>query len=92
MSISVIGGGAFGTALAVTLSRQTPVALWAREASTIQRARQNTRRLPGVDFPRELSVEPNLESALAAEVLLMALPMQVSVSYTHLTLPTILLV
>ena len=77
MSISVIGGGAFGTALAVTLSRQTPVALWAREASTIQRARQNTRRLPGVDFPRELSVEPNLESALAAEVLLMALPMQV---------------
>lgn len=76
MSTAVIGAGAFGTALAVTLGRQGPVTLWARDVGDMAARRQNDRRLPGVTFPDDLSVSAHLETAFAADTLLLALPMQ----------------
>ncbi|MCL4138824.1 UNVERIFIED_CONTAM: hypothetical protein GTU68_012595 [Idotea baltica] len=65
MSISVLGGGAFGTALAISLAGQSPVTLWARDPADMQTARCNKKRLPDCLFPE----------ALTATVLL-AVPMQ----------------
>jgi len=75
MSISILGGGAFGTALAISLSRDgRPVTLWARDTSAMQG--ENTRRLPGHAFPASLRVTDDLALAAHAETLLIATPMQ----------------
>lgn len=67
MKICVVGAGAWGTALAVSASRQTrpawqaahQVSLWARDASLVsamQAARENTRYLPGIALPPGLQI------------------------------------
>ncbi|MEP5631263.1 MAG: NAD(P)H-dependent glycerol-3-phosphate dehydrogenase [Tateyamaria sp.] len=76
MSIAVIGAGAFGTALAVTLARETPVTLWARNVGEMAVKRENVARLPGVTFPDNLIVSDQLETALKADIVLIAVPMQ----------------
>ncbi|MEQ6202970.1 NAD(P)H-dependent glycerol-3-phosphate dehydrogenase [Sulfitobacter sp. HNIBRBA2951] len=76
MSISVLGGGAFGTALAIVLAKQGPVTLWARDPADMQTARQNTRRLPDCPFPDGLRVTGDLSEALQAQTILLALPLQ----------------
>lgn len=76
MSIAVIGAGAFGTALAVTLAREAPVTLWARDAREMMTDRENKMRLPGVSFPDGLAISNHLETAFAADTVLMALPTQ----------------
>lgn len=76
MSIAVIGAGAFGTALAVTLARERPVTLWGRNVGAIAADRENRQRLPGVQFPSHLTVLSLLDTALAADVVLIALPAQ----------------
>jgi glycerol-3-phosphate dehydrogenase (NAD(P)+) len=72
MSLSVLGAGAFGTALAVALSANGPVHLWGRE---IGWSRENP-RLPGVALPETITVTGDLEDACRAETLLLALPAQ----------------
>ncbi|SFL03700.1 NAD(P)H-dependent glycerol-3-phosphate dehydrogenase [Shimia haliotis] len=76
--ISILGAGAFGTALAVAFARNgTPVSLWARDAvaaKTMQDTRQNT-RLPNVNLPETVSVTADFASAIA-DVVLLAVPMQ----------------
>ena len=76
MSISVIGAGAFGTALAVTLGREGSVTLWGRDVESLATERENRRRLPGVAFPERLAVSTQLETALTSDILLIALPAQ----------------
>lgn len=79
MRIAVLGAGAFGTALAVTLAQNGPVTLWARDAEQARdmaQTRQNAHRLPGVDLPENVSVTAQIEDATAAETLLLAMPMQ----------------
>lgn len=77
MSISVLGAGAFGTALAISLSREgQPVTLWARDPSNMNADRENARRLPGFPFPKNLKVTGRLEDATDADILLLATPMQ----------------
>ena len=76
MSICVLGGGAFGTALAITLAGQGPATLWARAPAGMQTSRENTARLPGCPFPDALTVTGDLAHALIAETVLLALPMQ----------------
>ena len=79
MTISVLGAGAFGTALAISLARAgTSVTLWTRtpeHAAAMQSERCNTSRLPGVEFPKEISVTSDLETALS-DTILLAIPMQ----------------
>ena len=76
MSVSVLGAGAFGTALAISLAGKGPVTLWARDAGDMAKRRENTKRLPGCPFPETLAVTDSLEEASEAEILLLAVPMQ----------------
>lgn len=68
MKICVVGAGAWGTALAISASRQMrpdgqaahQVSLWARDASLVkamEAARANTRYLPGSVLPAGLRVD-----------------------------------
>ncbi len=75
MSVAVLGGGAFGTALAVALGRKGPVTLWARETSELRDRRQSP-RLPDVTLPETVIVEPDLQNAARHATLLLAVPMQ----------------
>ena len=76
MSVSVLGAGAFGTALAISLAGKGPVTLWARDAGDMAERRENAKRLPGCPFPETLSVTDDLEAGTEAEILLLAVPMQ----------------
>jgi len=67
MNVGILGAGAWGTALAVALSRQHAVTLWAREDGLPQvllRERENKLFLPGVALPD--AVSPSDDFALAA--------------------------
>ena len=78
--IAIIGAGAFGTALAVTLAREGhDIMLWARnpdEAGLIQSTRRNDRHLPGVDLPRNITVTADITDRAGSLATLLALPTQ----------------
>ena len=69
-SISVIGAGSYGTALAITLARNGhPVLLWGHNPAhlaQLQAERCNSAFLPDVPFPDNLELEPDLARAIAA--------------------------
>ena len=66
--ITVLGAGSYGTALAITFSRNgSPTYLWGHNPAHIaqmQTERQNYRFLPDVIFPEELHLESNLAQAM----------------------------
>lgn len=78
MNIAVLGAGAWGTALAISLAGQHAVTLWARDAAqaaTMKVARRNLRYLPEAEFPPGLTVSAELPAVLeTAEVLISAVP------------------
>lgn len=71
MGVSVIGAGAFGTALAVVLAGKGPVTLWGRDVGWTENP-----RLPGIAMPPGLRVTSQIEDC-AADTMLLALPAQV---------------
>lgn len=76
---AVIGAGAWGTALAVHLARQTPattlVTRRSEHAVALQLTRENRDYLPGIPLPENLAVTSDLRAALhAADVVLLASP------------------
>ena len=79
MSVAVIGAGAFGTALAISLARKAPTTLWCRDethAAEMQASRENTRRLPNAPLPASLTVTSDNACFEAHDVILLAVPMQ----------------
>ena len=75
----VLGAGAYGTALAVSLAQNGPVTLWCRDpdhAAEMQTKRENAKRLPGVELAKNLTVTSDLEISAAAGPVLLAVPMQ----------------
>ncbi|CUH79501.1 NAD(P)H-dependent glycerol-3-phosphate dehydrogenase [Tropicibacter naphthalenivorans] len=77
--IAVLGGGAFGTALAVSLARDgRNVALWARDAKVVAQINDThtTPRLPGVTLPDTITATTDLDRATGADTLLLSVPMQ----------------
>ncbi len=79
MTLGVLGAGAFGTALAITLAQYERVLLWSRsdaQADQMARSRTNAQRLPGVIFPGDLGVTSDLADLRAVDVVLVAVPMQ----------------
>ncbi len=78
MNITVIGAGAWGTALAINLSAQHRVTLWARNADQIgamQKKRVNRLYLPDIPLPDNLQLSCDLTAALTgAELLILAVP------------------
>jgi len=79
MNISVIGAGAWGTALANLLCQNGhAVSLWAHHPELLEsmsKTRLNHRYLPGISLHQELRFEPVLELAVeSSEVLVIAVP------------------
>jgi len=72
--IAVLGAGSWGTAVAMALANQGhSVLLWARSIEHIAKG-QNERYLPGIPFAKTLDVSDDLEKALTAEYVLIAVP------------------
>ena len=69
-SVTVLGAGSYGTALAICLARNgTPTLLWGRDThqlSYMAADRQNQRYLPDIPLPDSLVIEPDLNKAIAA--------------------------
>lgn len=78
MNIAILGAGAWGTALAISLSARHHVILWARNAdqvATMSSSRSNPRYLPDVDLPDSLSLSGSLDAVLPdADLVLVAVP------------------
>jgi glycerol-3-phosphate dehydrogenase (NAD(P)+) len=77
--IAVLGAGAWGTAIALSLVRRGGhnVTLWshsADEAATIDAARENTLFLPGFPFPAELAITADPTAVREAEILVAVIP------------------
>ena len=78
-SLAIIGGGGWGTALAIILAPRFPrVRLWVYEADLAARmreTRENDVYLPGCHLPRHVEVVNQLPAALdGAEIVLSAIP------------------
>ncbi len=77
--IGVVGAGAFGTALAVSLGRTgQDLLLWGRDAAAMERAGRTREiaRLPGVALPRTVSPTADLDRLAACDTLILAVPAQ----------------
>ena len=86
MQITIIGAGAWGTALAIAASRPPAVhrvVLYARDATqaqAMQQERCNARYLPGIELPAALTIasgplDPLLTQARAEDLFIIATPM-----------------
>jgi glycerol-3-phosphate dehydrogenase (NAD(P)+) len=79
MRISVLGAGAWGTALAIAFAKRHEVILWARNpdhVNTMVAQRENTRYLKDCPFPDELMLRADYAAAVAdAELLVIAAPL-----------------
>ncbi len=69
-SISVIGAGSWGTALAVLLTNNlSTVRLWGRRGNDkLKQQRQNDRYLPGVRFPSNLEIAEDFAALIASSL------------------------
>ena len=80
MTISILGAGAFGTALAISLARSSKdVILWTHDqghAEAMQSTRQNTRRLKGITLPDSIIPTADLGLATRTGTILLAVPAQ----------------
>ena len=79
--IAILGGGSWGTALAIVLSRahrRHEIALWVHDAAlanSLGRDRENKVYLPGHTLPREVRVSNDIQEATAnCEIVLGAVP------------------
>lgn len=76
MKIAVLGAGAWGTALAISLAQRHTVTLWARNpahCAVMAQARVNEKYLPHFPLPPELGISSHIGAALeTAELALFA--------------------
>ncbi|HYC36834.1 MAG TPA: NAD(P)H-dependent glycerol-3-phosphate dehydrogenase [Usitatibacter sp.] len=65
MRIAILGAGAWGTALATSLSQRHEVSLWARNPGACERLAKTRESpyLPGVTLPASVHIEPRLQAA-----------------------------
>jgi glycerol-3-phosphate dehydrogenase (NAD(P)+) len=83
IKLSVLGAGAWGTALAISLARKSPqttarVCLWGRDSGQLQRIREsrcNHRYLPSAHVPESIEIQMDLDAALQqADLVILATP------------------
>jgi len=68
MNLTVLGAGAWGTALAVSLSERHPTRLWGRDRQQVAKmrsVRRNARYLPEIALPPVLQVTADFAAAVA---------------------------
>jgi glycerol-3-phosphate dehydrogenase (NAD(P)+) len=78
MKITLLGAGAWGTALSIAFSGKHELTLWSREADVAEdllKTRENHRFFPGYKLPESVAVSTDFEAAVAcAELLVVATP------------------
>ena len=77
MKITVIGAGAWGTALAINFAQRHAVTLIADDAAhaaAINQTHENTRYLPGHQLPKAIVAVSTITDATAADLFLIATP------------------
>jgi len=77
--IAVLGAGAWGTALALSLAQKQEVTLWSHNptaAAELAMTRRNEAYLPGFDLPESIHITADLHAAAAADILLCVVPSQ----------------
>lgn len=77
--ILVLGGGSWGTALSILLSKKgKEVDLWVRGEKQLQEMiinRENSKYLPGIKFPKNLNITNDLEQGIYDKnIILLAVP------------------
>jgi len=92
--ITILGGGSWGTGLAVVLAnsrRKHEIRLWVRAASladSIERDRENKKYLPGIPIPPCVKASSDLENSLrGGQIVLAAIPSAHTRSILALALP-----
>lgn len=79
-TVGVVGAGAFGTALAISIANQNNgVILWGRsqaQMKEIKHLNENSRFLPNIKFPNKLIPTSDFEPLLSCEIVLLAIPTQ----------------
>ena len=80
-SVSIIGSGSWGTALAVSADRAgSQTTLWSKDESTVQgiiKTGVNPERFPGQKLSSSILATTNLEQACQANILVLAIPAQI---------------
>lgn len=78
MKLSILGAGAWGTALGIALASYHEVRLWVRDASqcrALVNDRINALYLPGVVIPQQVQITPDISLALRdSDVIVVAVP------------------
>lgn len=78
MKVSVLGAGAWGTALAGLVHQCGPeIALWGHDPAHVEEMRRtgrNERYLPGVKLPNAIRLETDLDSVLGVDCIVVAVP------------------
>ncbi|OFZ69202.1 MAG: glycerol-3-phosphate dehydrogenase [Betaproteobacteria bacterium RBG_16_56_24] len=78
MNITIIGAGAWGTALAISLAANHRVTLLARDAAQVEAmraTRRNQRYLPDIALPANLELSSDLSAAMrAVDLVIIAVP------------------
>lgn len=78
MNITVMGAGAWGTALAISLAAHHAVTLWARDEKQVlemRASRCNLRYLPDVMLPESLALSCDFDAAITgAELIILSVP------------------
>ncbi len=67
MNLTVLGAGAWGTALAINASARHPTRLWVRDpeqAARMRSLRRNARYLPDVPLPPSLQISTDFDTAI----------------------------
>ena len=75
MKLALLGAGAWGTALAISLARAHDVVLWTRNPEFVKKlrdTRMNSRYLPGYPLPSEIRIDDSLPRAIAAADVIIA--------------------
>ncbi|WCR58131.1 NAD(P)H-dependent glycerol-3-phosphate dehydrogenase [Wolbachia endosymbiont of Ctenocephalides felis wCfeJ] len=78
MTISILGAGAWGTAIAISLSDRHNVALWTHNITTfesINRTRESN-KLPGCRISNDVSVKLDIEDTVNTSMIILAVPAQ----------------
>ena len=79
LKISVLGSGAWASALAQLISKKSDVLMWVKEKTVkidINKNHQNTKYLPGVKLSKKIISTNNLEDLKNSDVVFLTVPVQ----------------
>ena len=79
LKISVLGSGAWGTALAQLISKKSKVLMWVKEKKVkidINQNHQNKKYLPGIKLSKNIVSSNNLEDLESSDIIFLTVPVQ----------------